>query len=303
MSGCGLNFRSLLRMVSFAAMCLVAAGAVRADSEPITIISQTISAEFFPIEAFVLLESSEGEVRQYPAEAVLRSPSVSRGDKTRLFVGAAVPRSVLPPGERSPHYTFFLIGEESKFAATAVQQWSSEGTEQELNSIGALEDRVKQDLAEVRMMEVEIKEVSEKLETLREEASRAAAVDEIVDLKMQIAVFEGGGEDNAEERQRLADLVALGRRMEEPEAINDQLKELSEQLMQTAQATAMADQLNNRRKEAAKASLARKLNLIREMKNIDETLLARNVLALRERRRQLESRLHIAGEDGSSDFQ
>ena len=273
-----------------------------AESEPIAIISQTISAEFFPVEAFILLESSDGEVRQYPAEAVLRAPAVSAGDKTRLFVGAAIPLSAVPDGTATHYYTFFLIGEGAKFAATGMQKWQRDQSEPELNSISALESRLNQDLSEIRMMEIEAKEVSEGLDELRSEASRVAAVDEIVDLKMQIAIFDTGGDDYKEERDRLADLVSLGRRMKDPDNINEQLKMLSEQLSQTAQATAMADQLNNRRKEAAKSSLARKLNLIREMKNVDEAALARNVLSLRESRRQLENRLHISSDEENREF-
>lgn len=283
--------------VGLAVLAAVLPPKASAESDPIAIISQTISAEFFPIEAFILLESGTAEVRQYPAEAVLRAPAVGKEDKTRLFVGAAVPLSVLPDESLTHHYTFFLIGEGAKFAATGMQQWQREKVDTELNTVSSLESHLNQDLSEIRMMEIEAKEVTESLEKLRDEASRVAAVDEIVDLKMQIAIFDTGGDDYKEDRKRLAKLVSLGRRMKDPENINEHLKMLSEQLSQTAQATAMADQLNNRRKEAAKASLTRKLGLIREMKDVDEGTLARNVLALRQRRRLLESRLHITPEE------
>jgi hypothetical protein len=63
--------------------------------------------------------------------------------------------------------------------------------------------------------------------------------------------------------------------------------------METAQVTAMTQRLSIRRREAAIASFRRKLALIREVGDSDAEILAREVLRLRARRKELEAQLSV----------
>ena len=140
------------------------------------------------------------------------------------------------------------------------------------------------------------------LELMRDRASRIAGVDEIVDLKLQIGALEGGGEGNQEEQERLRSLIARAREFTDSPESDARRRELQTQLEETAKATAMADRLNARRREAARETLNRQLALIREMRSLSRAELAQSVLQLRARRRGLERRLDISPNGPEDEF-
>ena len=137
--------------------------------------------------------------------------------------------------------------------------------------------------------------MEKQLSQLREQASKIAEVDEIIDLKSELTNVRGFDEQKSAEIERLRTLVAEGRDAADPKNLVSIRATLAENLAGIAKVTALSDRLSGRRREAAAASYRRKINLVRESEGIDPELLAQEALDLRRRRKELEARLSKGG--------
>ena len=258
------------------------------------VIYQTISLGFSPQKSFLLVGGRSGDVQQFPAEFVRTARRArEQGEDIQLLVGARVPERLTEIGEQQIFFTFFLLGEESTFAATPVRGWNGDDLQERAATEEQIRGAMKELEKKIALKREQVSELDRSLETMRDRASSIAGVDDIIDLKMKITRLEGYGQENNAEVERLRKLVERGREQAEPEDIYQRLQELSFHLKEAAQATAMADRLNARRQTAAKLRLRQDLALIREMREQDVTELAQEALKMRSRRRELERDLNV----------
>jgi len=280
---------------SFGLLLSLSAAVVPASAEELfsessadgsTVLEQVVSVPFLPKRAFVLLDLGRNSPLQYPAHLVVREQK--QDGELEILAAGRIP-AVMRASDDLVRYSFFLLGADGTFAAIPVREVSKDrlraATRTETDLLQSM-DELGQRLT---LLRTEYEGVDHKLNQLRERASVLANVDEIVELKMKLSKLQSSGEDNSSERERLRTLIELGRQLGEPADIYSLLQELSLHLSETAKATALADRLNSRRREVAKASLNDRLALVKEMKNVDAEALGKEILVLRAKRKKLES--------------
>ncbi len=261
------------------------------------ILEQTISVPFEPVSLYALQEIALGEIRQYRAVAAKLGDSAEgeQGKAEQLTVGAPVARSN-DAGEASIfHFTFFLTDLNGQFAATEVKGWSWKRLAENTLPGSLLERNGAAYAQEIAVQQTKNSEMEKQLSVMREQASKIAEVDEIIDLKSELTNVRGFDEQKSAEITRLHTLIAEGRDAPDPKNLVSIRATLAENLAGIAKVTALSDRLSGRRREAAAASYRRKINLVRESEGIDPELLAQEALELRRRRKELEARLSKGG--------
>ncbi len=261
------------------------------------ILEQTIAVPFEPVSLYALQEVGLGEIRQYRAVAAqLSTPAEAEQTKSfQLIVGAPVARAKDQDEDGIFHFTFFLTDLNGQFAATEVKGWSWKRLVENTLPGSLLERNGAAYAQEIEMQQTKNVEMEKQLTSMREQASKIAEVDEIIDLKSELTNVRGFDEQKSAEIARLKALVAAGRDEPDPPNLVSIRATLAENLAGIAKVTALADRLSGRRRDAAAASYRRKINMVRETEGIDAELLAQEALDLRRRRKELESRLSKGG--------
>ncbi len=244
-------------------------------------IDQIVNTSFEPTSAFILENSRK--LRKFPALFM-------RLSEPGQFLLAAQVGEGIAPGETTT-FTFFLKGVDGAFAATPVKSWSSVALDTNSSSTDTLASEADKLEAQLKGKRQQVAGMDRELRTLRAEASKIAGVDEIIDIKMDLARVKGFGEQGAAEQERLRRLIELGRAVKDPPEVSRLRGDLTLQLRDSAQKTALASRLTARKRAAGKATLEQRLQLVKEMSSYDPKALAQQVLKLRERRRALEERL------------
>ena len=259
------------------------------------ILEQTISVPFEPVSLYALQEIAIGEIRQYRAVAAQLGDPAEAAQSVQLTVGAPVAKNADADEEGLFHFTFFLTDLNGQFAATEVKGWSWKRLAENTLPGTLLERNGAAYAQEITMQQAKNSEMEKQLSVMREQASKIAEVDEIIDLKSELTNVRGFDEQKSAEIERLHTLVAEGRDAADPKNLVSIRATLAENLAGIAKVTALSDRLSGRRREAAAASYRRKINLVRESEGIDPELLAQEALDLRRRRKELEARLSKGG--------
>lgn len=260
-------FRSEGGLVFFLLLCL--AGYALADTG---LFEQRVRVSFQPTGSFLLLSTEPGSVRSFDSAIVEGSGE--------YLVGA-------PLKELGALATFFIRGKDALFAATPVRR------------VSEVDRRSREDIAtsvqELERERLDIERVigfSEiKLRELRLRAMQIAGVDELIKLQTELNRLQTADKNRQAEEDRLKQLVKIARSQKDPEGIDLLRQSLSENLRDTAQATALAERLKSRKKRSALESFQEKMALIKEMSQYSREELAREILTLRARRRELERAL------------
>ena len=263
---------------------------------------QIISLTFSPSTVFLLQETDLGTVRQHQALAVeFQTQPQSANETRRILAGTFVPIHSKELRDDSSHFTFFIAGEKSSFAATEIRLWTKEDLKENSLSPEAIQRAVFAIEKKLKKERILTAETRENLTLLRNRAAQIAQVDEIISLKIKAEALQRENESQAIEIARLKNLIDIGRNLEEPEEANEYQKELALHLKEAAQVTAVADRLNRRKREAALQNFTTKVNLVKEMDSVQPEALAQEILRLRKKRRELENRMGITPTDSYSD--
>lgn len=259
-------------------------------------VDQFVSVPFEPQSVYLLLEKRLGSLEEYPARYLRRETFTKSGAAPgELYIGAQVPYAGASREPEDVRYTFFMRGAEMSFAATPIRTWTQEAFTSNMATTDALREECVRTEHEIAQRRAESAVFEGELKGLRDQASKIAGIDEIIDLKMELARLKGFGDQKAAEKERLKALLAEGRGQQAEDPKIDVLRqELSANLRDTARMTAMADRLKSRRREAARTTVEKKLSLVREMSRYNPETLAQEVLKLRAKRKDLEAKLNIA---------
>jgi hypothetical protein len=299
-----MTLRRILQAASAALVALSSrAGAAPPEQAPnFGIVDQLVSVAFPPKKAFVLVAPEGGALVQMPASVVRPTGHLAEELGTnRVLAGGVVPRD-RSTGE--VRFTFFLKGDEGRFAATPVRVWTRESLNRNIVDF----ERLASETARFERLwserSKELEDAEAELEILRKRASEIASVEEIIDLKLELARLKGFGSSKAEEEGRLKELIERASRASSPPDIDERRGELSVHLQDAARASALQARLSRRKQAAARSSLAQKLALIKQMSSYDPQSLAQEVLKLRARRKSLERKANPSApkEDSASDF-
>lgn len=311
--------------IAAAAVIIAAPAAVTAESGKISdsgvqIVDQLVSVTFDPVGAYLLIERGLGSVARIRAEYIPylaparldgepedahspQPPQQFRADEPRkVVVGAAVPISIVRQDQGRFHSSFFLTGPKSTFAATPVKRTSGRDLEETDLTVQAMSreiEKIEEDYSERKK---ELEEIEQSLSSLRSKASAIAGVDEIVDLKMELSKLKGYGQEKSAETERLKTLIEAGRKQKDTPDLDPLKSELSVHLRDVAGKTANADRLEQRKQDSARTSLNQKMELVRQMEGEDAEALAREMVKLRTKRKELEAKLGKAPAAQENDF-
>lgn len=281
-----------------------------AETSKVAVIDQLVLNYFMPSRISILQEVALGKVLRYPAYSLILAEDVTTGKQNSaglmtLLVGAAIYPELTNLRKGKAHYTFFLAGEAAgnrSFSATPIRRWSKIEVDEYSKSTSELEKTIvdvhKETAAKVK--QIKLRDV--KLKQLRERVAQVAGVDGIVELKMELAKLRAFDSKDNEIQGSLVKLVEVGRQMADPENAKLWRKSLAEDLRGAAEVTAMADRLAKRRRQAALKAFKSQSQLIKAMKDYDPQMLARKLLKLRKKRRELEGRLNLSKHSENLEF-
>ena len=239
------------------------------------VLEQRVKSTFQPSTSFLLWSPAHGKVISQQAVTI---SSLNQPQEYVVGTEAVFGKSTTAP------YCFFLKGKDATFAATPVRTNDSttpptlEEIERESSTLQLALITLKNNLTELQ----------KRLIGLRDKAMLVGGVDSIIQLQTEINRIHNADARRDNEQVRLKELVALGRKEQDITDMDELRQQLSGALKDTAQATALADRLKSRKKQTAKQSLDDKLKLIRETSTINREEIAREILSLRAKRKQLE---------------
>jgi hypothetical protein len=247
------------------------------------ILEQRVKSSFQPSTSFLLWSPSKGRVVSHQAIVI---SSLSQPQEYVVGTEGISDKSKLGPAP----YCFFLKGKDASFAATPVRLNTAEASSPSLTEIES-------ENAELQLKQIQLRnnlnELKKKLVDLRGRAMLVGGVDSIILLQTEINRIKNGDIRRDNEQARLKELIAVGRKEQDSTGLDELRQLLSGALRDTAQATALADRLKSRKKQAAKQSLDDQLQMIRETSNINREEIAREILSLRAKRKQLEAQLKV----------
>ncbi|MFN8389990.1 MAG: hypothetical protein U0136_06845 [Bdellovibrionota bacterium] len=269
------------------------------------IIEQTIAVPFRPVTVYALVSGADGSIQQYHAVAVPMAPGATEVEVGQtVTVGAVVPLPNTSAAlEGSFSFTFFLVNLNGEFAATEVQSWTYKMLAANNRSISELDQDRAQIEHDIPLQREENNKLEARLTQVREQASKIAGVDDILDLKTELANLKDFDEKKFSDLERLHALYKAGSTVPDPKDVQDLRVKLLNQLRLAAQVTAEADRLGMSRQESALAEYKRKVDLVKSTAGEDPQALAKQILQLRKQRRELEGRLNLgAGGEQNGDF-
>ena len=264
------------------------------------IIEQTISVPFRPVSVFALIANKKGKVEQYHAVAVPMTPGATEVEVGQMVtVGSVVPVPAGIDKDEVFHYTFFLASLNGEFAATEIKSWSWKELQANSQDADVLEHQRDQLEKEIPPQRDANAKLELRVNQLRDQASKIAGVDDILDLKSELASLQGvDGKKKVTEFQRINELVKAGRATPEPLGADDMRQNLASQLRQVSITTAEVDRLGTSRHDSAVSEYRRKLAMAKEADSADPQALAQEILALRKQRKELEGRLNLNSDAG-----
>lgn len=258
------------------------------------IIDETVRTSFEPVSVTALVYDS-GRLKQYEAEYY---PVTGAGGTDKVFRVATVLPLSGTLAESAPHgiqVCFFLTSIDGDFAATTVESWSKEKLILNAKDRSELQRDFELAKKETPKQQSRNDALEQELERAKDRASNLSEVEDIIGLKSALEQLQKSDSSTANELElnRLKELVQNSKTNPLPlNAINNRL-ELSKQLQEIALATASSEQQRSSRKQNASANYFRKLELAREAEGVDIRSLAAQVLDLRQRRKELETRLGV----------
>ncbi len=270
----------------------------------IGILDQSVVVPFDPVSIYALQELSVGAVQQFRAIALqaFESNSKPQGESRTLIAGAAVPLSPDISPSTIFHYAFFLTDLSGQFAATEVKSTAWKNIIEGQKTVSQLEQEAAGLKDQLMIEELKNSSIEKQLAELREQASKIADVDEIIDLKSELANLQGSDEQKAAETERLRELVKVGRALPEPAGIDSIRANLSLHLEAAARVGASVDRAAATKREDIIAGYKRKLALIRTTDNENPEALAQELLTLRKHRKELESSSGLSSAEKNSEF-
>lgn len=260
----------------FVASYVVATSSVSAQEPVIDYLTPKGSA---PLSAQILIEQTAGSVQVFPAR-VAEIPNTSHS-----LVSAQVPPSL---GMR--RFGVAILCDPLR-ESPPVEYWTADQFQLNMLSSEVLDRDILDLEKSIQKARIRSVDLQDRLQALERTLIEELDVRELRETMEEKRTLKRSISEQQKEIARLELLLDQGRQIAAPENINEMRLTLAEHLRQAAQVTAAADRLSRRKTEVARNRLKAKLKLIEELRQEDPELLARKILTLREKRRELEQRL------------
>jgi hypothetical protein len=232
-----------------------------------------------PLSAYGLIESNIGAVHVYAAERI-EIPETSR---TLLSL---TPQALTP----MPEFGVAFITDPLR-ESPAVARWSADSYLINAMSTQALSRDILELDAQTEKERITSVDLQDRAREIEESLAFALNLSELRDRLEEKRELERAIAEKQLEIARLEQLIEIGRQVPAPSEADQMRAALSVHLRETAQVTATADHLTRRRLEAAQNRVKAKIRLIEQLKVAQPDQLARELMTLRGKRRELEVRL------------
>lgn len=170
--------------------------------------------------------------------------------------------------------------------ATTFAQIKSEAL-----SITAIEEQIKTATQELKSEERLAKSEDERLEMLKTQALQMTGVDDLVELNTELDSLNDAPVLTDAELIRLDQLYKLGAKDVADSVIADSITDLNRQLFQVTKLTTKIDRTERSKMSRRHTDVEGRIQMIRESLSIDSEEIAREVVRLRARRKELEKQL------------
>ena len=258
------------------------------------VVDSVVTLDIVPVRALLLQTPQIGVVQQYDGEfSYFSNPEAKETAQHQILTSARVLWNFGVDYKTSQRVVFLFYDSKGHFAATPVRNWSYEDAKQHTLTNREIESKIVNLHKDIEIAKSELASLETKLAELREQAATIAGVDKIVDLRVELAKLTAPEEEKEAEFDRLSSLVDAGYALKDPANTDELRAELNSQLVDMAKATVSADRLSRSKGQSAVERVRQKLRLIRDTKDIDADELARQVLDMRNRRREYESRMGL----------
>lgn len=266
------------------------------------IIEQTIAVGFKPTSTYALvaqkLSSNNWRLIKRIHGTIIPSPE----EEETLYVAVVVPQEVFSEEDQELYYSFFLLSVDGEIAATEVKTITKE---QLLNSFVPKEQlslEIKQFEQQLPVLKTKNVISQNKLSQTKEKVSKIAEVDDLIDLKSELANLKEGDSDAASEVEVLKNLYAEN--VYKPVSLEHlQMRmELEKQLKDILKSTTFQKKSSSNSPAEIISNFHRKIELAKSISNSNPEILAKEVLALRKKRLELEAQTSSTGTESNKDF-
>jgi sulfur relay (sulfurtransferase) DsrC/TusE family protein len=262
------------------------------------IIDHEIESSTPPSISFIVLESSLGEVRQYSA-ASSEIENDPNNLQRRFSLGGIIP---IAPDKTKLNYCFFWADSQSNFNSSEIASLTTNELKDSLKSTEKLENELAELKNTIQEKRLNLVTLKDEFQALFNTSPNSLLIKEIQKLKQEKKLVSNEIERLKNYTENLERLLEKGRAGEESPNIETLHKNLSSHLKEAAQVTAVAERLSARRKQSAKIALEQKIKAVKEMQNEDPRLLAKEIIALRKKRNELENKLGTKRIETSDEF-
>ena len=262
-------------------------------------VAESIELPFKPTKAHAYIETRFKDVQVYPAETYVIEEHLG---KSEIVVGAMIEWNRFDMNGKAFLLAFIFEDDEGKFSGFPVHTVSNDDCLRKTVGISALREQSETIEQQVKDLEQNSLILDQRLKELRDKVSVLVGADKIIQVRSEVAANKGRVSDLTIDKQRLERLISQSKTMPEMEDVDILRRELSVHLQEAAKATATADRLNKRKKEAAMHEIQNNVALIKETNQDNPQDLARMALELRAERKRLEMRLGSSASESQNEF-
>lgn len=265
--------------------------------EDIFLLSEFVEVPFLAQRAQLVIWQPEQGVSTYPAHVEL----VIKENSSQYFVGALINLN-RRTNTSEVFYSFVLSDEQLNSFATPMARTSYQTLMEQERSLEDLEAANTKVVEKIKETEKKMEKLEVRATELRNMISEIVGVEDIIKLRAEAAALRIRNNDLQAHRDYLVQMQEIAKKMPEVEDIDILRKELNSHLQATAEATALADRLVKRRKQAAIMELQNKVLAVREAANEDPKALAKTALELRAERKRLEMKVGRSVSEHADEF-
>lgn len=272
-------------------------------AEDFGIIEQTIAVSFKPTSTYALvaqkLSASNWRLIKRIHGTIVANPE----DEGTLDVAVVVPQEVFSEEDQELYYSFFLISVDGEIAATEVKAITKE---QLLNSFIPQEQlslEIKQFEQQLPILKTKNVISQNKLNQTKEKVSKIAEVDDLIDLKSELASLKEGDSNAASEVEVLKNLYADNvYKPDSPEDLQMRM-DLEKQLKEIIKSSTFQKKSTSNSPAEIISNFHKKIELAKSISYNNPEILAKEVLSLRRKRLELEAQLSSTGTtESNKDF-
>lgn len=286
-------FFSAVRMLLLAALLILDS----AGAEPVNwknsfpanlgVLIQKVTMSAKPVVVTVELYSSGRGIERMEGTGYVLS---STGAEIDIMLTAPIDLTGVNSEEKFL-YSFSAVKPSGEVVHFPVRGAIYEEIRAEAVSITALDEKIKAATQELKREDRFAKSEDERLETLKTQALQMTGVDDLVELNTELDSLNDAPVLSDAELSRLNELYKVGSRSVADPITAESISDLNKQLFQITRLTTDVDRAERSKMSRRHTDVEGRIQMIRESLSVNSEEIAREVVRLRARRKELEQQL------------